>query len=243
MQIQKTNLSLKIDFAFEYTKQIMIDTNYINSLEIENFIWDWNGTLLDDVEVNVRTVNDMLLKRGLSQLDIATYKEQFCFPVKTFQSLVGFDFELEPFEEVAIEYHSTYKQYENEIKLNEDALFVIDMLYVQGANQYILSAAMQEVLITMLEDFNIADKFNGIYGVSDIHAAGKIERGNQLMKENALDPKKTLIIGDTLHDAEVAEALGINYLLYSGGHNSYELLSKNAKVINSLRELTSSINI
>ena len=243
MQIQKTNLSLKIDFAFEYTKQIMIDTNYINSLEIENFIWDWNGTLLDDVEVNVRTVNDMLLKRGLSQLDIATYKEQFCFPVKTFQSLVGFDFELEPFEEVAIEYHSTYKQYENEIKLNEDALFVIDMLYVQGANQYILSAAMQEVLITMLEDFNIADKFNGIYGVSDIQAAGKIERGNQLMKENALDPKKTLIIGDTLHDAEVAEALGINYLLYSGGHNSYELLSKNAKVINSLRELTSSINI
>jgi phosphoglycolate phosphatase len=221
----------------------MIDTTYINSLEIENFIWDWNGTLLDDVEVNIRTVNDMLLKRGLSQLDMATYKEQFCFPVKTFQSLVGFDFEKEPFEEVAIEYHSTYKQYENEIKLNEDALFVIDMLYVQGANQYILSAAMQEVLITMLEDFNIADKFNGIYGVSDIHAAGKIERGNQLMKENALDPKKTLIIGDTLHDAEVAEALGINYLLYSGGHNSYELLSKNAKVINSLRELTSSINI
>ena len=239
MQIQKTNLSLKIDFAFEYTKQIMIDTNYINSLEIENFIWDWNGTLLDDVEVNIRTVNDMLLKRGLSQLDMATYKEQFCFPVKTFQSLVGFDFEIEPFEEVAIEYHSTYKQYENEIKLNEDALFVIDMLYVQGANQYILSAAMQEVLITMLEDFNIADKFNGIYGVSDIHAAGKIERGNQLMKENALDPKKTLIIGDTLHDAEVAEALGINYLLYSGGHNSYELLSKNAKVIGSLRELVS----
>jgi len=217
----------------------MIDTTYINSLEIENFIWDWNGTLLDDVEVNIRTVNDMLLKRGLSQLDMATYKEQFCFPVKTFQSLVGFDFEKEPFEEVAIEYHSTYKQYENEIKLNEDALFVIDMLYVQGANQYILSAAMQEVLITMLEDFNIADKFNGIYGVSDIHAAGKIERGNQLMKENALDPKKTLIIGDTLHDAEVAETLGINYLLYSGGHNSYELLSKNAKVIGSLRELVS----
>ena len=50
------------------------------------------------------------------------------------------------------------------------------------------------------------------------------------MKDNTLDPKKTLIIGDTLHDAEVAK-LGINYLLYSGGHNSFELLSKNAKVM------------
>src|SRR5690554_7020685 len=80
----------------------MIDTKYINSLEIESIIWDWNGTLLDDLEVNVKTVNEMLLKRGLSQLDMATYKELFCFPVKKFQSLAGFDFEKETFEEIAI---------------------------------------------------------------------------------------------------------------------------------------------
>ena len=217
----------------------MIDTYYINSLEIESIIWDWNGTLLDDVEVNVRTVNEMLVKRGLSQVDIATYKELFCFPVKTFQSLVGFDFEKETFEEIAIEYQATYKLYADEIRLNEDALFVIDLLYQKGAKQYILSAAMQDDLVKMLEGFNIANKFNGIYGVSDIHAAGKIERGKQLMNENLLNPERSLIIGDTLHDAEVAKALGINYLLYSGGHNSHELLSKKAQVIDSLKELVS----
>ena len=217
----------------------MIDTYYINSLEIESIIWDWNGTLLDDVEVNVRTVNEMLVKRGLSQVDIATYKELFCFPVKTFQSLVGFDFEKETFEEIAIEYQATYKLYADEIRLNEDALFVIDLLFQKGAKQYILSAAMQDDLVKMLEGFNIANKFNGIYGVSDIHAAGKIERGKQLMNENLLNPERSLIIGDTLHDAEVAKALGINYLLFSGGHNSHELLSKNAKVIGSLKELVS----
>ena len=217
----------------------MIDTKYINSLEIDSIIWDWNGTLLDDLEVNVKTVNEMLLKRGLSQLDMATYKELFCFPVKKFQSLAGFDFEKETFEEIAIEYHATYKQYADEIRLNENALYVIDLLYQKGAKQYILSAAMQDDLIKMLESFGIANKFNGIYGVSDIHAAGKIERGKQLMEENTLIPDKVLIIGDTLHDAEVAKALGINYLLYSGGHNSHELLSKKAQVIDSLKELVS----
>ena len=113
----------------------MIDTYYINSLEIESIIWDWNGTLLDDVEVNVRTVNEMLVKRGLSQVDMATYKELFCFPVKTFQSLVGFDFEKETFEEIAIEYQATYKLYADEIRLNEDALFVIDLLFQKGPKQ------------------------------------------------------------------------------------------------------------
>ena len=217
----------------------MIDTNFINSLEIDSLIWDWNGTLLDDVEVNVRTVNDMLSKRGLSQLDMTTYKELFCFPVQTFHSQIGFDFEKESFEEIAEEYQSTYKQYENGIRLNSDAHFVIDLLCKKGTNQYILSAAMQEDLIKMLERFKIADKFKGIYGVSDIHAAGKIERGKQLMQENSLTPQKTLIIGDTLHDAEVAKSLGINYILFSGGHNSYDLLSEEAKVIDSLKEIFS----
>jgi phosphoglycolate phosphatase len=190
----------------------MISTNLINSLEIESLIWDWNGTLLDDVEVNVRTVNDMLSKRGLTQLDMATYKELFCFPVQSFHRQIGFDFEKESIEEISKEYHFTYKLYENSIRLNSDANFVLDSLCNKGTSQYILSAAMQDDLVKMLNHFNISNKFKGIYGVSDICAAGKIEIGKKLMQDNALNPSKTLIIGDTLHDVEVAKSLGINYI-------------------------------
>lgn len=217
----------------------MINSHFINSLEIESVIWDWNGTLLDDVEVNVRTINDMLTKRGLTQLDMDTYKQVFCFPVQSFHSQIGFDFNKESFEEIAVEYQSTYKLYENSIKLNSDANYVLDLLCKKGTSQYILSAAKQDDLIKMLNQFNIADIFKGVYGINDIHAAGKIERGKQLMHDNSLNPQKTLIIGDTLHDAEVAESLGINYILFSGGHNSYDLLRENALVIDSLKELVS----
>jgi phosphoglycolate phosphatase len=92
-------------------------------------------------------------------------------------------------------------------------------------------------LVKMLNHFNISNKFKGIYGVSDICAAGKIEIGKKLMQDNALNPSKTLIIGDTLHDVEVAKSLGINYILYSGGHNSYDLLKEKAQVIASLKEI------
>ena len=57
------------------------------------------------------------------------------------------------------------------------------------------------------------------------------------IKENSLDPGKALIIGDTLHDAEVAKALGINCILYSGGHNNYNLLTKKSKVIRNLKDI------
>ena len=76
-----------------------------------------------------------------------------------------------------------------------------------------------------------------VYGSDNICATGKIGIGQRLIKENSLDPGKALIIGDTLHDAEVAKALGINCILYSGGHNNYNLLTKKSKVIRNLKDI------
>ena len=89
----------------------------------------------------------------------------------------------------------------------------------------------------MLDRFHLTDKFKGIYGSDNICATGKIGIGQRLIKENFLNPEKALIIGDTLHDAEVAKALGIKCILYSGGHNNYDLLTKKSKVISCLKEI------
>lgn len=219
------------------TKTNLTDFPSLNFDEIDSLIWDWNGTLLDDVEVNLKVINEMLLRRELKELDMATYKALFCFPVRSFHKKIGFDPDKESTEEISKEYHSTYKLHENRIRLNEETVPVLDSLTRRGVHQYILSAAMQSDLAKMLSDFDIADKFQGIYGVNDICASGKIEIGRQLMVDNVLNPKRTLLVGDTLHDAEVADSLGINYLLYSGGHNSADLLSQKGAVVTSLKEI------
>ena len=43
----------------------------------KNIVWDWNGTLLDDVDTGVRTLADMLARRGLCPLSLEEYKAQF----------------------------------------------------------------------------------------------------------------------------------------------------------------------
>ncbi|MDR2913768.1 MAG: HAD hydrolase-like protein [Tannerella sp.] len=205
---------------------------------IDTLVWDWNGTLLDDVEMNLKVVNRMLSKRKLKQLSLYTYRDLFCFPVQSFHRKVGFDFEKESIEEISSEYHAIYKEYKNEKKLNIDALFILDTIGRMGIKQYILSAAKKNDLLEETGHFEIINKFEGIYGADDICAVGKIQIGELLVRENQLIPEKTLIIGDTLHDAEVAKALGMNHILYSGGHNNDKLLAGSGKVITGLKEIT-----
>ena len=44
-------------------------------MKYKNVVWDWNGTLLNDVKVGVNTLNDMLGRRGLPLLSVEDYKE------------------------------------------------------------------------------------------------------------------------------------------------------------------------
>lgn len=204
---------------------------------IDTLIWDWNGTLLDDVDVNLRVINEMLLNRNLPRLDLNTYRDIFCFPVKQFHIQIGIDFEKESIEDVSAEYMERYKSYEKEIALHADVPFILDMINTKSINQYILSAAGKDDLLRMLDHFQLTAKFKGIYGSGDICATGKVGIGRKLIEDNALNPDKTLIIGDTLHDAEVAKALGVNCILYAGGHNSCDLLKSESEVITSLKDM------
>lgn len=209
--------------------------------ETDTLIWDWNGTLLDDVDANVKVINKMLLKRDLPQLELTTYKDIFCFPVKQFHIRIGIDFDQESIEEISAEYMELYKSYESSLKLNADVSFILDSINAKGINQYILSAAGKKDLLRMLDHLHLKDKFKGIYGSENICATGKVGIGQKLIKDNSLNPNKTLIIGDTLHDAEVAKALGVNCILYAGGHNSYDLLKRESEVITSLKDILTEI--
>ena len=67
----------------------------------------------------------------------------------------------------------------------------------------------------------------------------KIDRGRQLVSACGIRPEETLMVGDTLHDAEVAQALGFRCVLYAGGHNDEARLRTAAPVIHRLKEILS----
>ena len=68
--------------------------------------------------------------------------------------------------------------------------------------------------------------FEALVGLDDHYAAGKIEVGQAWMERSGVDPKVTVLIGDTDHDLEVARALGVQCLLVPSGHQSAERLER-----------------
>ena len=66
---------------------------------LHTILWDWNGTLLDDVEVALAAMNEMLARRGLPLLQgREPYRDIFTFPVRVYYTAAGLDLSAEPFE-------------------------------------------------------------------------------------------------------------------------------------------------
>ena len=206
-------------------------------MKYRNIGWDWNGTLLDDVEVGVNTLNDMLTKRGLKTLSQEEYKDKFGFPVVDFYHAIGFDMEKESLHEISVDFVETYDLYGREVKLHTAVSKVLAEIQRRGYRQYILSALREDLLQDMLTVFSIGERFEKACGSDNIYAAGKIDRGLRMLKDCTINPAETLMVGDTLHDAEVAAALGFDCVLYSGGHNSEWRLRQKGPVISRLEQL------
>ena len=68
-----------------------------------------------------------------------------------------------------------------------------------------------------------------IAGLGDHYASSKIERGKELLGDLKADPTKTLMIGDTVHDFEVAQSIGSDCVLLANGHNKKERLENYLK--------------
>ena len=64
---------------------------------VKTIIWDWNGTLLDDLDLSLESVNILLEERNLPALSVEKYKDIFCFPIVDYYVKAGFDFEKEAF--------------------------------------------------------------------------------------------------------------------------------------------------
>jgi phosphoglycolate phosphatase len=206
--------------------------------KFSGIIWDWNGTLLDDAELAVETMNGMLAKRSLPLMTMERYKDVFTFPVKDYYQKIGFDFEVEPFEIPALEFIERYNQLVGDCSLHSDSVMVLGKFRSDGIRQFILSAMKQETLDQCLDQYQISHFFDHVSGLDDHYAHSKLENGLALIKELGLNPEELLLIGDTIHDYEVATEMGCRCILIANGHQSHELLnSTGVLVLSELKQL------
>jgi phosphoglycolate phosphatase len=208
---------------------------------IKNFkhiIWDWNGTIFNDVALGVDIINKLLKERGLDFLTIENYKEIFTIPVKNYYENIGFDFSKESFEAVGKYWMDEYERRKFECNLYEGVVALMDKIQKFGIGQSILSAYSQHTLDEMVDHYDLRKYFTHIVGLDNIYAASKLHIGKDLMKRLGNGKGETLVIGDTIHDYEVAMEIGAECVLVANGHQSKQkLLTVTKNVVDSINEL------
>jgi phosphoglycolate phosphatase len=203
----------------------------LNFRKYKHIIWDWNGTLLDDAWLCVEIINRMLACRGMRKITLAEYQMHFDFPVINYYLKLGFNFDKESFDNVAQEYIKAYETERFRCRLQSGVNEIVKSLRDRGFLQSVLSASQQSSLIEAIELFGLNNLFENVAGLDDYYAHSKVDAGKKLLKNITVSPKEILLIGDTIHDYEVACILGADCLLLPAGHQTAQrLMSCGAKV-------------
>jgi len=193
---------------------------------------------MDDLHFCVDIMNGMLKHYNLPTMTIDKYRDIFTIPVSDYYKLLGYDLSNGEFERLGKEFIDTYEERKTECRLFEDAVDTLNFVKDKGMSQSVLSGYYHQTLVDLIEYYKITPYFIYLQGIDDIYANSKIDHGKKLINKLGIPANEILIIGDTIHDYEVAQELGTDTIFVTTGHQSKPRLETiGIPIINSLNEL------
>jgi phosphoglycolate phosphatase len=190
-------------------------------------IWDWNGTLIDDIQLTCDIANAMQAERCLPFFeDVEAYRRVFCFPILEYYHRMGFIFQEESFEEVSVDFVARYEAHWRLLNLRAGAMAALQAARRAGLRQTVLSATRCSRLTPQVEHFGVVRYVDEILGIHDDLAHSKVHLAVEYLARNNINPAEVVFIGDTDHDYAVAKSVGSDCLLLTEGHQSVEILSR-----------------
>ncbi len=195
---------------------------------MKTVIWDYNGTIINDVGIAVKIENEMLEKRGLKHnYSLEDYRSLFDTPMEDYYRQIGYTFENETFHDVGVEFYALYDKYFYECSIHEGVINKFNEALIKGYTNIILSSCEQKKLLKQCHELQIDSYFQDIMGVDNLVSGSKVENGLRWLENNQTNGDECIYIGDTNADYLTAKALHIKQIyLVSNGHQSYERLKK-----------------
>jgi phosphoglycolate phosphatase-like HAD superfamily hydrolase len=211
---------------------------------VEHIVWDWNGTLLDDLAIVVAAVNDTLALAGRPPISVEEYGANYTRPVLRFyERLLGRKVPGEEWLQFDETFHDSYRSMVGSARLATDAVDALAAAAEIGVSQSLLSMYWHDELIPQVERFDLNRflvRVDGLRGTPGDRKVAYLEehlRAVDRGRSVALNPASVLVIGDALDDADAARVLGMACVLFDGGaHPPSQLESAGVPVVNSLME-------
>ncbi|WP_101254597.1 HAD family hydrolase [Streptomyces barkulensis] len=207
-----------------------------------HIVWDWNGTLLHDIDAVIAATNAAFAEIGLPPITLERYRELYCVPVPRFyERLMGrlpTDEEWAGMDEV---FHRHYFARIEQVGLAEGAAELLAARREAGLTQSLCSLAPHDHLVPLVRRHGIEEHFvrvDGNLGGGSGSNAGKARQmAAHVAALDGFDPRRTVVVGDAVDDAVAAAAVGARAVLYTGGsHSRNSLRAAGVPVVDSLTE-------
>ncbi len=201
-----------------------------------HIIWDWNGTLLDDLDVVVRAVNTSLTEIGWPAITVDDYRTHYRRPVRDFYaSLAGRPVTETEWRGIDERFHRAYRSALASVRLAVDARQALDAHVAAGLSQSLLSMFPHDELLPLVRHHGLAPYFVRVEGLRGESGARKAESLARHLRWIRTGP--VVLVGDTPDDLDAARVNGIACVLYDGGgHHRHDLEALGAPVASSLVE-------
>jgi len=183
---------------------------------VAHLVWDWNGTLLDDLALVVAATNASLGAVGGRPITVEEHRRDFRRPISAYYAYVlGRPVSDDEFATLDHAFHVAYRTGVRDCRLAAGAL---EAIATWRGTQSLLSMWFHHELLPVVERHGLAARMGRVDGLRA--AVGGGSKAPHLAAHlTALDLRGAdcVLIGDSLDDAEAAASVGAGVVLYSGG--------------------------
>ena len=190
--------------------------------EYRHIVWDFNGTLIDDLDIGIEIQKIMMHERGIPPITREKYLDSFDFPMRDWYKKNGYD--VGEYDKLAGIWSALYDERVEKCALPKGAKELLDAIRDVGIGQSIVSASHTVPLFRSIERLGIGEYFDNVYGLQNNLAHGKAHLCARLLDDTGISGGDMLLIGDTTQDFLTAQTLGSDCALVACGHQSFSRL-------------------
>lgn len=199
---------------------------------LRNIIFDWSGTLVDDLPAVWAATNHVFLMAGVEPITLDRFRAEFSLPFQTFYDRFTPHVAMAQLE---IWFHAKFRDQEHTVCELPHARSFLEFCRQRQLRTFVLSTIHRNHFATQSETLGFASFIDRPY----VEAYDKKQWIHSVLADNALRPEETLFIGDMEHDVETAHHAGVISCAVLTGYNNLQQLNRARPhlVVENLREL------
>lgn len=207
---------------------------------LPHLVWDWNGTLFDDVAAVVAATSESFQAAGLPTVTLADYHTHYTRPIPVFyQRLLGRPVSEAEWRTLDGSFHVAYRRLieTGKVDLVPGSRVLLEEWLAAGGTQSLLSMWHHDELVVQVDRLGIEALFTRVDGLRGPSGGRKAAHLRAHLAAAGVAPADAVVIGDSLDDADAAAEIGSWAVLYSGGfHGPRSLAGAGVPVVGSLAE-------